>query len=299
MLSITKDLEVANGIKKSNHPEFVFVTSDNVEESYKKIVNCAPAIITSEGKYSLMFTHPLKLVDSYGDVLDIDGEIISRVGKNYFIISKDNSYKIMDADGQIVADNLRKMDFVGDVVSFQDVPKERDLVVTPDAIIILSLGEADVVASLDNGYYFVYNQETKTYTAYDFLGNALKSSKDLHELVDAFRIQGKRNRELIDNTVLFESVIISEFQRYPELCNYNPRNLLDILAKAASLDSDFYIDLKSGRVYKDQFRHLLKISDGKRAIWVPESDEEIRVIEDFCRQRKNLQKIKNLRKDKR
>ena len=34
MLSITKDLEVANGIKASKHPEFVFLT----KEMLKKVI---------------------------------------------------------------------------------------------------------------------------------------------------------------------------------------------------------------------------------------------------------------------
>ena len=93
MLSITKDIEVANGIKASIHPEFVFLTSDNLEDSYKKIIDGAPVIAPSEGKYSLMFTTQLKLIDSSGNVLDIDGYIIAKFGKNYFIVF-DNSDEI-------------------------------------------------------------------------------------------------------------------------------------------------------------------------------------------------------------
>ena len=54
MLSITKDIEVANGIKASKHPEFVFLTPENLEESYKRIIDGAPAIVESDGKYSLL-----------------------------------------------------------------------------------------------------------------------------------------------------------------------------------------------------------------------------------------------------
>lgn len=285
MLSITKDLEVANGIKASIHPEFVFLTSDNLEDSYKKIIDGAPVIASSEGKYSLMFTTQLKLIDSSGNVLDIDGYIIAKFGKNYFIVFDNCSYKVMNSDGQIVANNL-VMDYVGNVVSFHDIKKDRDLIVTPDAIISLDLNAANVVASLPGGYYFIHDEESDLYMAYDSRGNYLKKSNALDSIKEPFSTDAKKDRELANNTALYEKVIISEFQRYPELCDYEPKNLLDMLAKAVSLDSDFYIDLKSGSVYSDKFAYLLKISDGKHDIWVPDTEEERKVMEEFCLKRR-------------
>ena len=194
----------------------------------------------------------------------------------------------MNSDGQIVANNLKKMDYVGDVVSFHDNDENRDLVVTPDAVIILDLNAANVVGSLPGGYYFTYDKESDLYSAYDSIGNCLKKSNDLDGLRNIFRDEGKKNRKLVDNNALYENVIISEFQRYPELCAYEPKNLLDMLAKAVSLEGDFYIDLKSSRIYCDKFTYLLKISNGKQDIWVPDTEEERKVIEDFClKRRKN------------
>ena len=59
-----------------------------------------------------------------------------------------------------------------------------------------------------------------------------------------------------------------------------------MLAKAASLDVDFYIDLYKVKVYPTKFTHLLKMSDGKHEIWIPDTEEELKIINDFCQQRR-------------
>ena len=287
MLSITKDIEVANGIKASKHPEFVFITKENVEESYSKIMEEMLNIVISDGKYSLMVTPAgLKLIDSEGNTLDIDGDVIGTVGKNYFIIFKNNRYTLMNSDGQIVIQDLGIMDYCSEVKSFHNEEEQCDFVITPDAVIKKGLNSLDIVASFPTGLYFSYNKENDIYEAYDSIGTYLGQGSDLDSLRNKYRVEVKKDRQLVNNKALYEKVIISEFQRYIELCDYEPKNLLDMLLKAASLDRDFYIDLRTSRVYSDKFVHLLKISDGKRDIWVPDTAEERKVMEEFCLKRR-------------
>ena len=287
MLSITKDIEVANGIKASKHPEFVFLTKENVEESYSKIMEEMLNIVLSDGKYSLLVTPSgLKLIDSEGNTLDIDGSVIGTVGKNYFIIFKNNRYTLMNSDGQIVIQDLGNMDYCSDVKSFHNVEEQCDFVITPDAVIKKGLNSLDIVASFPTGLYFSYNKENDIYEAYDSIGTYLGQGSDLDSLRNKYRVEVKKDRQLVKNKALYEKVIISEFQRFIELCDYEPKNLLDMLLKAANLDRDFYIDLRTSRVYSDKFTRLLKISDGKRDIWVPDTEEEMKVIEDFCLKRR-------------
>ena len=287
MLSITKDLEATNGLKESKHEDFVFLTSSNVEDSYKKIMDNAPFILTTDGKYSLMYNKSLSLVDEEGNVLDLDGKIINRIGIKYFVIASNNEYRIMNANGQTVIDNLDKIDYVGEVVSFQSTKGDCDVIVTPDAVIILPINSADVVRSMPNGFYIIKDRENDSFTLHDTYGNMLGKNKDLEALSKEFNMYHARDKHLChSNTGLYEKVIISGFQRYPELCDYEASNLLDMLVKASSLDNDYYIDLKNSRVYQTEFVHLLKISDGKHSIWVPDTEEERAVMKDFCLNRR-------------
>ncbi|HIS12605.1 MAG TPA: hypothetical protein IAB40_05795 [Candidatus Onthocola stercoravium] len=286
MLSITKDLETSNGLKASKNPWFVFLTPENVEDSYKKIMDNAPFVLTTDGKYSLMFARNLNLIDEAGNVLDIDGKIIDRIGKKYFVIAGDNQYKIMNANGQVVIDNLDKIDYVGEVISFQSTSGNCDVVVTPDTVIIQPINTANVVKSLLNGYYIIKDSEDNSYALYDTYGNILDRNKDIYAWDATFGNATYRNYRGYSDTNLYEKAIISEFQRFPELCDYEANNLLDMLVRASSLDEDYYIDLKGAMVYQTKFTRLLKISDGKRDIWVPDTEEEMKVIEDFCLKRR-------------
>ena len=286
MLSITKDLETSNGLKASKNPWFVFLTPENVEDSYKKIMDNAPFVLTTDGKYSLMFARNLNLIDEAGNVLDIDGKIIDRIGKKYFVIAGDNQYKIMNANGQVVIDNLDKIDYVGEVISFQSTSGNCDVVVTPDTVIIQPINTANVVKSLLNGYYIIKDSEDNSYALYDTYGNILDRNKDIYAWDATFGNATYRNYRGYSDTNLYEKAIISEFQRFPELCDYEANNLLDMLVRASSLDEDYYIDLKGAMVYQTKFTRLLKISDGKRDIWVPDTEEEMKFIEDFCLKRR-------------
>lgn len=285
MLSITKDLEATNGIKMSLHPDYVFLTKENVEESYKKLIDKATPIIVSDGKYHLMISYPFKLVDSEGNFIKVSGEIIRRVGKNYFIIYDKKKYKVMDSNGNIIASEL-EADFLGCIVSFRDFKNDQDLIVTPDALITMPLYSANITGDLDNGYFFIYDIEEDIYLAYDSFGNFLNKVTDLNKAINEYKFyQNKRNRELISESSLYEKVIINGFRKYPELENYNASNLLDMLIKAASLDRDFYIDLKSSKVYSCNFVPLIRLSDGKKYIWIPDTEDERKVMEDFCLKR--------------
>ena len=286
MLSITKDLEATNGLKESKHEDFVFLTSSNVEDSYKKIMDNAPFILTTDGKYSLMYNKSLSLVDEEGNVLDLDGKIIDRIGKKYFVIAGDNQYKIMNANGQVVIDNLDKIDYVGEVISFQSISGNCDVVVTPDTVIIQPINTANVVKSLLNGYYIIKDSEDNSYALYDTYGNILDRNKDIYAWDATFGNATYRNYRGYSDTNLYEKAIISEFQRFPELCDYEANNLLDMLVMASSLDEDYYIDLKGAMVYQTKFTRLLKISDGKHSIWVPDTEEERAVMKDFCLNRR-------------
>ncbi len=286
MLSITKDLEATNGIKMSLHPDYVFLTKENVEESYEKLITKVAPIIVSNGKYHIMIAYPFKLVDSEGNFINVDGEIIARVGKNYFIIYDKKKYKVMDCNGNIIASEL-EVDFIGHVASFRDFNNDQDLVVTPDTPITMPLYSANVKCGLDNGYFFIYDIEEDVYIAYDSFGNFLKKVADLTKALNEYKFcHNKKDRELTSARDLYEKVIINEFRKYPELANYNASNLLDMLLKAVSLDRDFYIDLKSSKVYSCNFVPLIRISDGKKYIWVPDTEEERKVMEEFCLKRR-------------
>lgn len=285
MLSITKDLDIGNGIKASNYPHLVCLMPENVEESYQRIIAGASPIAITNGKYSLMLTNTFKLIDSDGNVLDFAGDVIRQIGGKYFIIFDNGFYKIIDADGQLIKDNLNNIDYVGDVISFHDKKEKADFVVTPDAIVTKPLDTAEIVAAIPDGTYFVLDKVYNHYVAYDSYGNELQRGADLNSLVTLYR--DKLNKDNSESSKeksneLFSKVILKEFQKYPELCNYDASSLLDMLAKAASLDVDFYINLKKAEVCQTKFKPLLKISDSERSIWVPDSSEELKVMDDFC-----------------
>ena len=285
MLSITKDLETSNGIKASRHKNFVFITPENIEESYKKLIASAPPILPSVGKYSLILSSPLKLIDDNGNSLDVDGRIIYSTG-NYFIVYTEKYYKIIDGNGNTLFDNISDIDYVGGVISLRDTKNNQDLIVTSQTIIVLPINKANIVATSDNGCYFIKDASRRCYVAYNSLGELLQTGQNLDDLINYYQSKKQITKRNSSNISLYEKVLIREFQSNPELQEYNANNLLEMLAKAASLDVDFYIDLYKVKVYPTKFTHLLKMSDGKHEIWIPDTEDELKIINDFCQQRR-------------
>ena len=284
MLSITKDLETQNGIKASRHKkDLAFLTPDNIEEVYQKLMAYAPPIIKTHGKYSLIFSSPLKLIDCDGNALDIDGKIIYHTGK-YFIIYNEVCYKIIDSNGNTLFDDISDIVYVGGIISLRDKKSKQDFIVTQNTIITLPINKADIVASNNNGCYFIKDKEKNCYTVYNSFGEFLETGIDLDELKKRFE-QEVSKESLIDIT-LYEKVLIKEFQKHPELQAYNASNLLEMLAASASLDIDFYIDLYKVKVNPTKFTHLLKLSDGKHELWIPDTEEERKIMEEFCLDRR-------------
>ncbi len=284
MLSITKDLETQNGIKASRHKkDLAFLTPDNIEEVYQKLMAYAPPIISTQGKYSLIFSSPLKLIDCDGNALDIDGKIIYHTGK-YFIIYNEECYKIIDNFGNTLYDNISDIVYVGGIISLRDTKNKQDLIVTQNTIITLPINKADIVATTNNGCYFIEDKVKKCYIAYNSFGEFLETGIDLDELKKHYQ-QAVPKKNLMD-IALYEKVLIKEFQKHPELQAYNASNLLEMLAASASLDIDFYIDLYKVKVNPTKFTHLLKLSDGKHELWIPDTEEERKIMEEFCLDRR-------------
>ena len=283
MLSITKDIEFANGIKASNHGEFAFLTKDSVDDVYMKIINRVP-YIKRAGSKNFLFQKigTLLLVDENGVKIDVGGSIIKSIGEKYLLASSKVGCKIMDMNANVLYCGV--INYCGsNVVSLRDIEHDQDLVVTPNTIKFMPINSADVVGSLEDGTFFI--QEDNGFMANDSWGNGLEKSSDLSYLVDKY--QSDYEMDLPQKSLeAFEKYMINKFKNHLELKDYDAKNLLDVLNKAVTLDDDFYIDLINFEVYKTKFRYLLKISDGKHSIWVPDTKEERAVMKDFCLNRR-------------
>ena len=284
MIKITKDLMTKNGLKASENKSFVFLTRENVEESFERIMKKAPVVLKTSGENYLLMTNPIKLLTQNGTAVDTKGIIIKIIGSKYLIVSHDSVYKIMDMDGNTLEDEISLLDYSGSgVVMLQD--DYRDIVVTPKKIIMRTPNRLNVIASLEDGTFFTRNNANDQYDVYDAWGNFLESGDDLTKLKSKyFTLPINRKRE--SNSDVYQNYVIQNFQKHANLTNYKAYNLLDMLNKAASLSEDFYINLNDGEVYQTTFKHLLKISNDTHSIWIPDNDEEVKAMEDFCLKRR-------------
>ena len=144
----------------------------------------------------------------------------------------------------------------------------------------------NVISSFEDGTFLTRNNADNQYHAYDAWGNFLESSDDVFTLHSKYFDSSSVNRPGENNFDVYQNYIIQNFRKYAQLKDYPASNLLDMLNQAASLTEDFYISLSDGRVYQTTFKYLLKISNGKDHIWMPDTLEEVKALEEFCLKRR-------------
>lgn len=287
VIEITKDLGTQNGIKASENKNFVFLTMENIEESYRRIIEEAPFIHSTVGKnYIFVANSVKKLLTKDGVEIDPTGTIVKVIGYKYLIVvTQDSTYKIIDVDGNVLEDNISYLydDTDNKIALLRD--DYRDIVVTPQKIIIKLPYQCNIVASLEDGTFFTKSKTEDEYCAWDSEGVFLESGDDLIALKYRYFNPFTKNHPE-SHLDVYQNYIINNFKSCPSLKNYNAENLLDMLNKAASLPEDFCINLNNGEVYQTTFKHLLKISNDTHCIWIPNNDEEIKAMEDFCLKRR-------------
>ena len=284
-MEISKDLEASNGLKASENKGFVFLTKENVEESFERIMKKAPVVLKTVGKNYLLIANSIKLLTQDGKAIDPKGTIIKIIGRKYLIVAHDSVYKIRDVDGTTLEDEISLLDYSGSEVALLQ-NGDYDIVVTPKTIITVPTNQLNVIASLEDGTFFTKNDIGNIYMAYDAWGNFLGSSNDLTKLESKYFNPLSVNRKRETNSDVYQNYVIQNFQKHANLANYKAHNLLDMLNKAVSLNKDFYINLNDGEVYQTTFKHLLKISNDRHSIWIPDTKEEVKVMEDFCLRRR-------------